>query len=473
MELDKTTTSCKGEGAALLAGLPDYPYGTPDPVLYSCGYALWERADEQSRMRMYTDTDSAEFERWCETVLRLGWERVFLREKDGNRFADFRSAEGQRCYAYYLTQNGTSGTVRIIADRSGTAPEDFCYRTEPSDSSRFYLFNMNYECEDTYLIRLSDGGWIVLDGGVCNYAGVDPEEGFADALYDFMRERGEPTANGEVRIACWYLTHAHRDHFLAFQRLIERHHREIRLERVMANLPDWSVVDHNTNLPWFAICMERIREFYPSVLWLKPHTGMQIRLADAEFDILFTQEDHLDFWVANHDRYHSVWKHFRKLDPEDPQWEIRHQLCKQYDINNTSMVSRITVAGLSVLEMGDAFRANEWIIPYWSIDTLRTDIVKTAHHFLNNELLPFYQALARDGKPMIFLMNLLNRPMIPEKKQWLEGLPAGQHFLPASSKTIYGFSRDGTGAVRTEAIPASYSWYSMVAEAPQKRIEGE
>lgn len=46
---------------------------------------------------------------------------------------------------------------------------------------------------------------------------------------------------------------------------------------------------------------------------------------------------------------------------------------------------------MTVLELGDMYRANDWMFPKYSMETVTANLLIFAHHMNNNELLSFYQ----------------------------------------------------------------------------------
>ena len=89
--------------------------------------------------------------------------------------------------------------------------------------------------------------------------------------------------------------------------MIERYHDRIDLQRMLANVPDHSIVDHNSNQPQYEEMMERIQRYYPDILFAKAHTGMEYQVADVTFTVLHTPDDMIDFWVKNRDEYYANW----------------------------------------------------------------------------------------------------------------------------------------------------------------------
>ena len=445
-------------GAQWQLELPCYTKGNLDPILYHCGYCLYE-GQSASRMHLITDTTASDFSEWCDRVIGMGFEKIYTNAIDDNLYAGFRSNNGKRYYAYYRSKLGSGvGEVRVILESADSAPlEAFGYTLSGSDDTAFYLFNLNSSNEDTYLIRTADRHWILIDGGVSMYSDlVDPDGLFGDAIYEFIRDHGVGEGEKPV-ISCWYLTHAHRDHFLGFQALLSRRADDIVLERVIANLPDAQSVTHNSNMADFRKFVSILQEKFPNVPYLKAHEGMKIPLADVTITVLGTQENLLPFWVSNRDAYYNFWRHYRTVGADHPNYGEYRTSCKLYDINNSSIVSMIDVNGMTVLETGDLYR-NEWLFPYFKEETLVSDVLKTAHHFINVELALDYCKLCRNRRIKYVLANCRTFMNSSNETSLKEVLESDQHLIQANSTTIYAFQRQACG-VKMHTIPATYSWF--------------
>lgn len=448
--------------------VPTYTGGTLDPNLYSCGYAYYE-GEDKSVMHQITDTTAEEFRAYCSTLGTCGYIKTFENEMDGNLYAAYTDENGGRWYIYYLTADGKTGTARVIKDSAASTPlDEFCYFLDGNGKGEFYTFNLNTGADDTYLIRLCDNKWIVVDGGTTGFNGIDPERKFADALCDFMRERSGLCDGEKLVIAAWYHTHAHRDHFLAFGAMIEKHHDGIVLERIIANVPDPDVITHNTNYPNFRECMSTLQRYFPDVMYLKAHTGMKIQLADVHITVLYTQEDHIDFWMANKDEFYAKWRNYHSMSGEEPDYEYCRQSYKVYDINNSSLNAIFELGGVRILELGDGFRWFELMEPYYSRERLTTDIIKAAHHFNNEETVPIYCELCESGKPMYILIPSNEIRLEKNEKRIMAALREGQRVMCGKNNAIDLFEIQN-GKISVSEIPAAYSW-QLSDENPNKNL---
>ena len=77
-----------------------------------------------------------------------------------------------------------------------------------------------------YAITTADGKFVLIDCGV--FCEADEER-----LYRYLKER----ANGEIVIAAWLFTHGHYDHIDLATQFMNRHREEIKIERILYNIP--------------------------------------------------------------------------------------------------------------------------------------------------------------------------------------------------------------------------------------------
>lgn len=438
---------------------PAYPHGQLDKTLYSCGTGA-KTTEKKSEMQLIQKTNEVAYNDYLSALEAFGYTVAFSNYIDGNYYTLINDLLGTNFYIYYMTENGETGDIRAIVDRSSATLEEFCYTTAGSDKTELFLFNSNTSSEDTFLIHAADNSWIFIDGGVTEYGATDLDAKFADALFNFMWKESGLKDGEKLSISCWYMSHAHRDHFLAFSALIEKYHDRIDLQRMLANVPDNANLHSSqlSNYPQFEICMNRINKYYPDLLYMKAHTGMKIQIADVEFTVLNTQEDLIDYWVNNRKIFEEKWLNWSQYK-NDPNYASYRDGYKRYDYNNSSIISIISVNGLTMLQTGDSYRFHEWTAPNYKLSTMRTDIIKAAHHFINEETVDFYKPLFDHNNPFYFIINHTSYNTSNNKKLLLNAMSAakGQLVVEASYTKIFGFKEVNGSTVKRE-IPATYSY---------------
>lgn len=199
----------------------------------------------------------------------------------------------------------------------------------------------------SYVVRLSDGRFIVIDGG----RELEPD---ADKLMECLTEG---VKGRKPVIAAWIMTHPHTDHFYCFFPFMERYGEYITIEKFLLNFPE---ADDSVHYP--KLIAKKFRETGstadPKMLLLNkliheigaerytPHTGQVYVIGDAVLEILSCMDDTI-------------------------------HCCN--DVNASSLVIRMELGGQVTLWATDAsFGAARLAERYG--DYLKADILQVPHH---------------------------------------------------------------------------------------------
>lgn len=297
-------------------------------------------------------TDEAEFEAYLDKLAIAGWS-----SRPCGKGVSFEKGD-HRLYAYYLPR---TRTARIIEDDISCPLDTFGYEYAGGQKVRFIQFALKYgkmihtvtaDCGMLYLMILPDNSVFFVDGG-------EKEQATDAAIAELLRilRLYTKTPEGQkIRIAGWFCTHAHDDHMDGFMKLLNRHHDQIELERVIFNFPAmW-------RFPWVNqrhILCHRIEAFFPDAKYLKIHTGQSFTLAGVRFDCLLTHEDSL-------------------TTPEGR---------ASTDFNESSTILRAQFDGTSFLFLGDINKVAAGVLmENHDREELAGSGVQAAHHLIN--LLP-------------------------------------------------------------------------------------
>ena len=376
-----------------LTALPEYTGGVLASGIYNIGPGL-DVHSNAGRMHTVSETNRTDFDAYITELEKAGFEKTATNEINNNVYIQLANSKNQLAYVYYLD---AFKEARIILDEATFCPEpefEYTYTPKEGETAGIYQFAMMYDteaggagqhCEGKYpnngafhIIRLSDNSVILIDGGWSAQA----TEAATEALVEFLYEITGTPEGEKIRIACWYLTHAHGDHFYFVRNLVRDHSEKFILERVMHNLT-------SEQLPADLRDMSRdIITKYPDVKYTKIHTGQKIQLADATIEVMLTHETLTD---AESNRTIIV------------------------DYNDTSDIVKFTVNGKSFMNLGDhggqwtrkpnevassamieakllgMYRAEDGSYP-----ALKADIVQVAHHAINDWLENLYKAIDAD-----------------------------------------------------------------------------
>ena len=216
----------------------------------------------------------------------------------------------------------------------------------------------------SYVVTLEDGRFVVFDGGGVNENGGTEHEILWEtltALYKTFNDGKEPTSQDPIRIAAWVLTHAHWDHYYAFQNLAKKYGStgKLKVDYMVANIPgEESVYTQNE----IAVCMtpEGVKSLQSSIKggfeYIKVHTGMKFYLANLEIEVLTTWED-LNPIVSNTSNDSNTVLRFTMTNKNAPKAEP-----------------------VTMIWTGDANRAQSRFMCATYGTALKADMVSVAHH---------------------------------------------------------------------------------------------
>lgn len=198
-----------------------------------------------------------------------------------------------------------------------------------------YSTNQNGLC---LIIRLSDGRFIVVDGGF-------NREKDADDLYKLLTDN---TPDGmETVIAAWFITHAHGDHHATFASEFTKYRSKVKVENVIFNPPSLALNQNpdNEGSGWSGVISVipayRARH-------IRPHVGDRYYIGDAVIDMLYT---------------------------------VDYQYPKAFTYYNTSsLIFSVKIAGQRIMITGDGANTSFDKIVAMYGENLKCDIVQVAHH---------------------------------------------------------------------------------------------
>ena len=335
---------------------------------------------EYSRMQLISDVSDDDFAAYCEEMKAAGYEEIFQTKVGKNQFAGY--AKGK--LTYHIAYMDAAKELRVSEDRAGVALSEFAYDTKGDTQTVLYQYGLYYDpnnqvtnktvnCGMLYIVRLSDNSLVLVDGGHLHQSSNEAMQGLVAFLHEITgTDQGET-----IRIAAWYMTHAHGDHVTGMAKLVKRYHDEIALERVMYNIPSYQVrsagYDDNTTT-----AKAMIRQYFPDAEFLKLHTGQQFSLSDVGFEVLYTHED-----AVGQKQFEDAAK-----NGGDVKLDIG-------DYNSSSSVVRLTIDGKTVILLGDISTEAENVMKKnFNGSVWKSDAVQVAHHCFNylNTLYPMIAA---------------------------------------------------------------------------------
>lgn len=305
-----------------------------------------------------------EYDAYGVTLAEYGWIKYTEDTLAANRFATYTSENGRTLHVSYFPTL-QSGTLRIVNAPSGYLPATCAPAyTRVADTTFTQIgreaVDINTAPGMSYIMQLADGTFMIVDGGPAN---TNDEDNLLAYLQSLTPAGQKPV------IAAWFITHPHSDHMAFANQFLTRYHDQIDVRLAAYNFPIYDTVKNARDVvntparyqPMIDRFIDSIRTYWPSADHFILHAGQKLYLADAEIEILFTQED---------------------LFPLEYTW-----------VNHTSCAFRVTACGKTVMILGDCEKSlcQQMADTYGAY--LKSDLLQLSHHGANGACLDLYRLI--------------------------------------------------------------------------------
>ena len=333
----ESSLSISNVASVQISAVPKYSHGTVKTV---------DCADNTSMM-VATSTNLDNFNKYCTTLTSNGYEEYSKRENvDGNYFRTY--TKGATAVTAYFSKGRSQariivGPIKDIPtkekDTTAETVKPSLTMIGPSESTSTSL---------ALIYQLANGKFIIIDGGFY----------LADRIYKELKEL-QPNSK-TLTIAAWFVSHPHNDHQESLEFFLKEHIDDVEVENIFFNYANASYYDnltasyHQSESAKEGHSVTRFRDLLSKYVSrgtniIKPHTGQIYNFGSASVEIIATIEDFLP----------------TKLD----------------DVNTSSLIVRVTVAGQSTMVLADATGAMlKNIVTKMYTSHLKSDIVTLAHH---------------------------------------------------------------------------------------------
>ncbi|MBR5447077.1 MAG: hypothetical protein IKV40_01500, partial [Clostridia bacterium] len=357
----------------MLEGVPSYDGGVVSEDIYLSGQGLTASPKEsgENKMQIIADTSEAQFTAYLAKLEKNGFTKEYYHAVDGNLFASYINGT-VRVYTYLMSRTKEVRVVKEDASAMASISEfSYSYTKKAGEQTVIYQYAVPLrdgshfkadgyiDCGMLYIVKLADNSLIIMDGADNSQF----PETQVDNLMAMIREITGTKDGDTIRIAAWYISHAHGDHYSGFRNFVQKYSQYIDMERVCFAFP--SMLSSNTALTSANSGQKAIISLVNNycadddTIFLRLHTGQRFTIADVTIEVVYTHED-----VANATTAKSpISSH-----------------------NDSSSVIRFTIDGMTMMMMGDAqeLDAMPRIIKNWSASYLRSDGIQLAHHVLND-----------------------------------------------------------------------------------------
>lgn len=193
----------------------------------------------------------------------------------------------------------------------------------------------------SYVIRLKDGSFIVIDGG--HDKQID-----SDRLYNVMRKQSPDPDN--IVIAAWFFTHGHSDHTGFFKSFCQTYASKVTVEQFVYNFPSIDEVNDAAQIATSG----NLDRYFKNVPIVKAHPGQAFYLRNAKITMLYTND---------------LWEH--SLKPLSTS-------------NEASLVFTVELEDKKFMVLGDYYDDRGILRSLYSASTLKSDIMQVSHHGISN-----------------------------------------------------------------------------------------
>ncbi len=293
--------------------------------------------DKKSELFVLSDADRAQYNRIC-GLLSQNAERTETNQIGKNPFCFIGSGEN-------LIGVGFSPNNKEIRVTCETGNDYFSVFPEHGKGTanavplltQCHLACMSADCGMSYVLRTTDGRFILIDGGEDDY-----EE--SERLFDLLCAQTE--TGGKPIVAACFITHLHDDHTTAFCRLWKDHKDDFVLESLIYNIvPDKFNVVYPHAV--FDTLLPKIKAHGTALI--PARTGMKFSFAGLDIDMLYTPDD----------GYPNAFSNF----------------------NDSSLIFRADFSGRRILFLGDAMpRASDSTANRYEKDDLACEFLQVGHH---------------------------------------------------------------------------------------------
>ncbi len=363
----------------------------------------------ETTIARYAWTQERDFDAYLDALRETGFTVYDENTIDANRFATLYREQTAVCVSWFKNTHSLSGTgtLRIIAEPKGAAYP----LTDPyEERCDTLLTGMQGETVVAaegmgYIIRLADGSFCIIDGGM-----GDPDHVDSDKLMGILLQQ-KPADVEKPVIAAWIFSHLHGDHIGVFNCFSLDHHDDVVLERLYFNFPKEEEISASDS-PYmlddsiyrYTQFKKNLADFYADVPVVKLHSGNRFAVRNASFQTLYAYDD------------------------------LYPKTIKNGGMNESSLLLKMTVDGQSILWTGDfAFNATDLVLREYP-HALSADMLQMAHHGMNGTK-KFYSRVDPAFALLPVWQGGLADMLTRDQNRWLVNSPKLRQMIATSCGT--------------------------------------
>ena len=276
----------------------------------------------------------------CKYYEELGWTLYGSHTLNNNQFATY-TKENELVHIYWIAceRELNIATSSTGGDALPSAYPHFISKSENTSITQLQSSEVNGM---GYVIKLSDGSFLVIDGGYASNA---------KELWSALVELNGGEEN--ILIRAWLLTHSHKDHYECFSSFSSRYASRVTLDTLMIS-PLSS--NDSSNLYLSNKVNKDIAKFRVADI-LYVHTGMVFNFGNITLEILFTPDEFLISEPVQDEDY-----------------------IENLNFNCSSIISRIYTNDCRVIFLADCTEETALRLLLYYGEYLRSEMCQVSHH---------------------------------------------------------------------------------------------
>lgn len=303
----------------------------------------------------------------------------FLAELEAMNFTKYTSnvIDNKNYYNTYVTDQltvnayytGANNLVRIIHEPRTTLPalesENKYEKTVETWLTQIKLEDAEVSEGSSYVIRLADNSFIIIDGGWSDKNNVE-----ATKLLNILREQSGVQDGEKIDIAAWIFTHAHGDHIGTFNGFIKSYHDKVNIEQLIYNFPTDKEIKNSdaafmldSTLNRLPVFRANLKEHLSNVPVIKAHSGQKYFIRNATIEVLNTFEDNYPLTIETQ------------------------------GMNSSSVVFVMELEGQRIMFLGDSENISTDNIVKQMGTYLKSDFMTPAHHGFHGGTVELYSLI--------------------------------------------------------------------------------
>ena len=393
--------SIDGSASATLLNFQEPSGGTPRGIFTSA---------QDEFVFYYEDIQKTDYSDYVASLKQNGYEELQTYVMGNNEYTLLKNED----FSIYVAYLAKVGSMRVILGKPDVLQPE---ATEPTVANTCNPALWQLEVDNkgsrsnggmSYVIQLTDGTFIVIDGGY----NTDTE---ADNLYKLLKEN--TVGDGEPVISAWFITHLHVDHWGGLKNFSQKYSDKVDVKAFYYNFPRVELGDvgpsAQKNVEGYMNKWKNAKK-YASL-----HSGMNFSVVDAKITVICTFEDVFP-------------------QPID-------------EGNDTTTVFKIEVGGQSIMFLGDAYYGESaTMTSQIDASVLKSDIVQVSHHGYEGCSEGLYRAVG--AKVVLWPMNIVGyEGTTPSQvfKKWYEGGPSANSYF-RNNRDIKKIIVSGAGTAKLE-----------------------